>query len=660
MWGGEDIRFAQCLWMSHDEPSETITADLRVTYLKAINLFIEHCYPAFWTQPQFRDSREALKHDLEAAYMRIAVGCVAIHRQRLPWYDKFKQHQQQGLIAGHYRKVNFNSLDPRLGKTILCASQSIVHNIERTLVVTYSVGKWNWMNDIVDPKWGGDSVVSKLNFTIYDANRSRNLYAFDERFIIVNYESLGKYIPAIMDAHVPIGHIILSEAQKVKNHQTSAWKNVHKLYSQCPDARLTFETGTPVMNRINDLYAYFRLGGHPLGENYVDFKREYVETDQRHGNVVASRNIPDMQKRMSNFIFRKTRKECTDMPDHNYINLYFQLGDWEKEYKKAIYELIKAKGKFNIDSAIQSINRIMALAKVPGIIELTEQLIDAGEKVVIFFGFTDPIRKVVDHFGKAATYIDGSLDAVEKVRRAIMFQENPDVKMIAVNTKAGGHTIDLSVANVVVNGNYPLSPKEVEQAHSRVHNLMKTEVCDVYMCIATGGGKDKTVDQRLAELVGGKDSDINWLIDGKQDAGFQDNVGEMIYKELMEQYKDIVPDENVKYDSAGVLYEGAVVKMNSNTKFEDIFYIGQEVIITRIVRKGEMIHLIDDVYEPAEFDSYYTNIEGLENYFFGNEWFENGNDKDTGGLHSDHAQEHTHGAEHGGSLLPDTAEGQPA
>jgi hypothetical protein len=551
LWEQEDITLAKCQWMSVEDIKDeagkviaiTITADLRCTFRKALHIFIESVYPAFWTQPQYQDEREALLRDIDTVYKKIYQEYSAIHRERLPWYNKLYKHQKQALVSMHSRKVNMLSFQPRLGKTISTASISVVHNIERTVVVTMDLGKWNWLYDMTDPKWEGESKISKMNFTVYASQKSQNLQAFDERFIIVNYESLGKFINKIMDSHIPAGHIIFSECQKLKNHTTAIWKACHKLVSLCPDARITFESGTPVLNRTNDMYAYFRIAGHPLGENYADFKRNYSETDKAHGNVVASRNIPDLQKRMSNFVLRRTQKECTDMPEHNYIELKFSLGEWEAEYRKAIFETLKAKGKLAVESAIQSINRIMALAKVPGIIEHVEQLIDAGEKVIVFFGYTMPIEKMALHFGNKAAIITGEvIGGHAKMEQALRFKNDPECMVMLANLQAAGHSVDLSVSSNVILGNYPMSPKGIEQALDRTKNLAKIHASNAYFCTCVGSDGKETVDERLRRLVAGKDSDINWLFDGSEAKGMLDDIPELLWKELMEQYK-LTPDE---------------------------------------------------------------------------------------------------------------------
>jgi SWI/SNF-related matrix-associated actin-dependent regulator 1 of chromatin subfamily A len=223
------------------------------------------------------------------------------------------------------------------------------------------------------------------------------------------------------------------------------------------------------------------------------------------------------------------------MPRHNYINVYFEMGEWQSEYRKAIYDHLHDSGKLAIESAIHSINLVMAKAKVPGIIEAIEALVESGEKVVVFCSYSSPLEDMRSHFGDACIVIDGKNH--DKMTDAKRFKEDPTCMVALCNTKAAGHTIDLSVSSNLYVVNFPLSPKELEQASDRVKNLAKHHPCNVHFCIALGNDNVQTVDERLRELIGGKDADINWLLDGKEAKGVQEDVAEVLWREILLQYK---------------------------------------------------------------------------------------------------------------------------
>lgn len=557
VWHEDEILLAHCFWFDVNEEAGVITAPLRSSFRKAVYSFMEVCFPYFVKGEQYETERKYLFDMIDTQYRVMYRSLSAIHKDRLPWYDRLWKHQKQGLVAMHNRNCTMVSMEPRLGKTITCCSHSVVHNVQRTLVVTYNIGKWNWMYDVLNEgRWGEErAFVKEEAFTILSRDKKTSKDAFRERFLICNYDSLGKYIPRIMDG-IPIGHVIFSEAQRLKDHTTSTFKAAEKIVTALrgddptrSDLRLTFESGTPVTNRYNDMYAYFRLSGHPLGGSYSDFRRKYVETNSQYGSIVGSKNTDDLQIKMRNFIFRKTQAECTDIPAHRYENVYFNLNEEvtmadgtifkvKDEYDKAIREAMTTTGRRVFESMIFSVNRIMAMAKVKGVIEHAEMLIEAGQKVVIFTGYTDPVLRFQKHFGERCVVIDGSKSDKEKVDESIRFMKDPSVQVCINNYRAAAHTIDLSASSHVILNDLPITgPKTIEQATDRVKNGNKTDHSYVYFCICRDDD-EPTVDERMLDLATQKDADINALMDGRDTGHVQSNVMETLFRELRERYEE--------------------------------------------------------------------------------------------------------------------------
>jgi hypothetical protein len=308
------------------------------------------------------------------------------------------------------------------------------------------------------------------------------------------------------------------------------------------------------MNRLNDLYAYFRLAGHPLGESYAEFCKMFLQTERKargkgKGSVkiTGARNMPLLELCMSNFMIRKTQEECTDIPRHSYTNLYFELAEWEGQYREEMEKAVHAENRKVFESYIHSINRITALAKIPGVIEHTEALVESEEKVVILTLYNDVALRLKAHFGDACTTVIGE-DGGDKLEHARRFMNDPTCMVCIVNMVAGGHTIDLSIASHVIVTSFPLSPKTLEQALDRVKNLAKLRVSNVYYCICAAPEEGEvSVDEKLLALNHGKDADINAILDGKEGAGFQEDAVEVLRSELMAAYaenKEMLTNQN--------------------------------------------------------------------------------------------------------------------
>ena len=539
LWAEEELFLARCYWFKvHTVGKETVVeADLTITFRKAVYVFINHCFKPFVNNPNYSDLKDKLFKDIDNAYKLIWVHYTTKHKDLIPFYDKLKLHQRQALVATHRRKSTLLSLEQGLGKTITSYSIGLASSVQRIGVVCMDIGKWNYMNDITDDKWAqAGRHIEQYNFTIYSAQKHKTMVAFDEKITICNYDSLHKYVDKMSEGP-PLGLIVIDECQAIKDPSTARYKAVQHLVNNNPNAKLLPMSGTPMMNRFVDMFGYFKLTGHPLGVSAADFKRQFAITNS-YNKVTDNSGHDKLALYNANFIFRKTQKECGDLPPAHPVKIEIPLGDMEGEYRKALREAMLSGRKTINQSNIQSINRIMANAKVPGICDMIDEIISTGDKVVVFFSYTDPIRAIKQRYGDKCLYIDGSIiDGKEKVDIANKFQTDDNIKILVANMKAAGHTITLTASNKLIIGNYPLTPKDMEQAIYRVLRYSQTKAVEIYLTCVTGSGEMPTVDERMYEMTTSKIKDIDAVLDGKSVVLDEESFTTKLWNQVIEDFK---------------------------------------------------------------------------------------------------------------------------
>jgi len=256
-----------------------------------------------------------------------------------------------------------------------------IHRIPITVIVCPAAVKWNWFHDLI--KFG----FNQLYFTMLDASKRRTFRAFNERFIILNYDIVDKFGPELVTKD--IGHFIFDEAHNLKNHLSARSKNVTKLLEMYPNARITFLSGTPVKNRVNDIFSYLKMIKHELGSSHKKFLDQFTITSASRGGdrVTGGKNLAELHTKLSNFMIRRTKEECLNLPDKIFLNYKFELDDYRDDYNKVIEELSQQKSISSLTGNIHSLNIITANAKKKGIIEIAETIISEGRKVVIFGGY---------------------------------------------------------------------------------------------------------------------------------------------------------------------------------------------------------------------------------------------------------------------------------
>lgn len=527
MFSEAEIVLAKCLWLRYDEDTSTIYADLETTTDRALASFLGLSFRNFMESSGAAMARTEFFKTVRARYDEIFTHYYDNKLILAPYHEKLYFHQKHGLAAGDKKQFNLWAYEQRTGKTISAATVSVVNNIKKTVIICPAGAKWSaWYKGLTDQLWG----FNELNFTILDAAKRRTIKAFQERYIILNYEVIDRFLDYIGD---DVGHIIPDECQAIKNASSGKHKAVGRLLAQNPTSRVTFLSGTPVMNRLNDIFAYLKLIGHPLGLNYAAFLRDFTTTATGRGGSVkvnGAKNIDDLRLKLSNFMIRRTQAECLDIPPESHSFLYFELGDYKEEYDKILKELAETKDISNIDASIHTMNRLVSKSKIPGIIEWAEELIELGRKVVIFSGYKDSIKMLEDYFKDRCVKVDGSVHAFDREKLRDRFMKDDDC-MVYVGQTLSAVGIDLSIANDVGFCDFPLRPTDIKQAKDRLVKNKKEEKLNIYYTIC-----EDTLDVNLKAMMIDKGTDIDSFMDGKQITDY-DNIPSKLLRELVEEYR---------------------------------------------------------------------------------------------------------------------------
>lgn len=535
LWDDRERLLAQCFNFHIDDERNTVTVDLMITSKRSLHEFIKLSFRNFSESPLEEDNRNEFYQRLGERYKAFAEVVHSLITKALPYHDRLFKHQTDTLIESYYRPFNYYAHEMGLGKTLTAASLSRIRQCRRTVIVCPAAVKWNWYHDLV--KFG----FNELYFTMMDARKSRNIRAFNERFVIINYDVLSNFMKELLSG--PIDHFIFDEGHMLKNHYSQRFKQIHKLVEANPTAPITFLSGTPVKNRVNDAFAYLKLIGHELGKSHKKFINEYTinTTGSRGTQIKGGRNLQDLHIKLSNFMIRKTKAECLDLPEKIYLSYRYELSDYRAEYDKVIEELSQQKTISSLTGNLHSLNIITSKAKIPGIIEITESIIEEGRKVVIFGSYTAPIEDLERHFGKACVKVTGSVDSFQRDQNVQRFTNDPECTVFLGNMIAAGVGINLTVASDVIFINMPFTPSELYQSTDRLHRIGQKSSVNVHYTFC-----DESIDEYIYEIIMDKEKDIVALIDKGKEVILRDNMVEILISKLLK--KDVV-DKNILQDN---------------------------------------------------------------------------------------------------------------
>jgi SNF2 family DNA or RNA helicase len=519
-----EIILAKCFGFTTDIDKGLIICEIKFTAKKALFEFIKLGFKSFSEAPDREEERRRFYKNIDEIYDELNSNADEYSRYYLPYYEQLFQHQKEVLCESFYKKYNFLALDMGLGKTLTSASLSRVHNIPLTVIICPAAVKWNWFHDLI--KFG----YNQMYFTMLDAAKRRTFRAFSERFIILNYDIVDKFGPELVTKD--IGHFIFDESHNLKNHLSARTKNVAKLLALYPNARVTFLSGTPIKNRVNDIFSYLKLIKHELGSSHKKFLDEFtINSSSRGGDrVTGGKNLAELHTKLSNFMIRRTKEECLDLPEKIFLNYKFELDDYRNDYNKIIEELSQQKAFSSLSGNIHSLNIITANAKKKGIIEIAETIIGEGRKVVIFGGYKQPLNDLEEYFGERCVKIDGSVESFVRNELVNKFIDDESCVVFLGNWVAAGVGINLVNSSDIIVQSFPLTPAELFQGIDRLHRIGQNSAVNVHYTFC-----EDSIDEYIHDIIVDKEKDINAVVDQHKDVILRENMTEILLKKLLKR-----------------------------------------------------------------------------------------------------------------------------
>jgi SNF2 family DNA or RNA helicase len=126
------------------------------------------------------------------------------------------------------------------------------------------------------------------------------------------------------------------------------------------------------------------------------------------------------------------------------------------------------------------VRQVIAEEKISHTIELAENIIEQGKKVIIFSNFTEPLKKIHEHFGKKSVYLDGSTTKPSRQDAVDKFQESDKIQVFCGNLLAAGVGLTLTAAEACIMNDLSFVPAHHSQAEDRAYRYGQKNSVLVY------------------------------------------------------------------------------------------------------------------------------------------------------------------------------------
>ncbi len=407
--------------------------------------------------------------------------------------------------------------DMGLGKTL----QSIALLADRPgdrphLVVCPVSVVGNWERELA--RFAPDLEVVRHHGT----QRVREPEAFEPgRVVVTSYGVLR--LDASLLAGVDWDVVVLDEAQQVKNHLTKAARAARGL----PASMRLALTGTPIENRLAELWSILDLTTPGLLGHFAGFRRAYAAPIERWQDPDATRRLRLLT---GPFVLRRTKADpdiAPELPAKTEMTVTCSLTPEQATlYQAAVDEALSE----DLGEGIERRGRVLALltalkqicnhpaqylgergplpgrsGKLARTVELLAEVVEAGDRALIFTQYRQMGDLLAAHLTEvldlpAVPFLHGGVSRPAREAMVDAFQHDDAAPpLLLISLKAGGTGLNLTRATHVLHVDRWWNPAVEDQATDRAYRIGQQRAVLVHKLVTTG-----TLEERIAAMIDDK------------------------------------------------------------------------------------------------------------------------------------------------------------
>ena len=530
----QDINTISDIFDSSEESGEFMGVKGKVSYIKALKLGLSE-------RVSFQEEKSNYNVVIEGSFNQII--------DRIKEFEKFEPvsvpsefngelrgYQKEGLTwLANLCELGFGVCladDMGLGKTIeiialLLHFNKTYKDMGATLIVCPTSVIYNWQKEL-------NKFAPSLNVVFHHgSDRPETMsglsqYLKPHQIILTTYGTLRNDVDLMKTA--PFGGVIVDESQNMKNPDAQQTQAIYQLQSQY---RVCL-SGTPIENRLMELWSLFKFLNPGLLGNQKEFRENFVIPIERFHDQDATERL---KKIIAPFILRRVKTDKSiikDLPKKREMKVYIDLS----EKQKALYKHVVTKTLDEMESSSsqksvivlslltklkqicnhpyqylhksiskqkleQNFKDIISMSpKLERLIDMLDELLEKNEKAIIFTQFTqmgDILKEVLEYrYDFPILYFHGGVPADKRDDIIDKFQDSSadSPPLLILSLKAGGTGINLTEATTVFHYDSPWNPATQDQATDRAYRIGQTESVNVYIFITVG-----TIEEKIEALL---------------------------------------------------------------------------------------------------------------------------------------------------------------
>ncbi|HPB72007.1 MAG TPA: DEAD/DEAH box helicase [Phycicoccus sp.] len=313
--------------------------------------------------------------------------------------------------------------------------------------------------------------------------------------------------------------VVLDEAQAIKNSLSRAAKATRRLRA----AHRIALTGTPVENRLSELWSIMDFLNPGLLGSGQSFRTRYAVPVERHGSTEAAERLRRVTRP---YILRRLKTDPTiidDLPEKIEITEYCRLTvEQASLYQSVVDDMMERiegsdgiERRGNVLAAMAKLKQVCnhpaqllhdkspvgtRSGKVIRLEELLEEIIAEGDRVLCFTQFTEFAEMLLPHlaarFDTDIAYLHGGVPKKRRDEMVARFQAGDGPPIFMLSLKAGGTGLNLTAANHVIHLDRWWNPAVENQATDRAFRIGQKRSVQVRKFVCTG-----TLEERIDTMI---------------------------------------------------------------------------------------------------------------------------------------------------------------
>lgn len=421
------------------------------------------------------------------------------------------------------------------GKTLMSLAYMAHSKKIPALIISPASVKLSWEREV--KKWTNLSTFVIGSKTSMDSIPVADVY-------IINYDVLKKFM--LFLKQMPFVCLVTDESHLLKNAGAQRSQLAKELSRDIP--HILMLSGTPLLNRPMDLFNQLNILDPKRWSNFMSYAKRYCGAFQSFfgWDTSGATNIEELKENIAKYFIRFRKEDVLkDLPPKVFIDVPVALNNgYQRMYENAMESLvdylIKVKNKTVEDAErsesakqlvlLNELRQITTACKAEQAKELVENIIESGEKVIVFSVFNQPLLDLQEYFGSKAVILIGSTAQEQRQYNIDQFQNDPTCQIFLGGTKASGVGITLTAASNVVFIDQPWTAADYAQAYGRAERIgNKSECIKIHQMLCAG-----TMDEKIADLVREKQKIFDQIFNGAVISLEETSVASDLIKQIKE------------------------------------------------------------------------------------------------------------------------------